>query len=113
MAGIIKKLYGPAALTNTYTTDIYVPGSALVYDVLKQIHVSNKTAGAVTFRLYLGATATNAAGTELYFDQSVAAYSVFDAYLANLKLTSTTFLVGGASAATSLTITLLGESYVV
>lgn len=112
MAGVIKKLYGPAALTAVYTTDVYVPASALVYDVVRHIHIANKTAGAVTFRLYLGATGTNAAGTELWYDLSIAAYSAFDWYGA-LKLTSTTFLVGGASAVTSLTITIMGESIVV
>ncbi len=109
---VIKKLYGPAALTNTYTTDIYVPASALVYDIVRHIHIVNKTAGAVTFRIFLGATTGNVAGTELFYDHSIAAYSEFDYYCA-LKLTSTTFLVGGASAATSLSITIEGESIVV
>ena len=109
---VIKKLYGPAALTNTYTTDIYVPASALVYDIVRHIHIVNKTAAAVTFRIFLGATTGNVAGTELFYDHSIAAYSEFDYYCA-LKLTSTTFLVGGASAATSLSITIEGESIVV
>ena len=107
-----KKLYGPAALSSTYTTDIYVPASALVYDIVRHIHIVNKTAGAVTFRIFLGATGGNTAGTELFYDHSIAAYSEFDYYCA-LKLTSTTFLVGGASAATSLSILIEGESVVV
>lgn len=109
---IIKKLYGPAALTNTYTDNIYVPASALVYDIVRHIHIVNKTAGTVTFRIFLGGTGGNTAGTELFYDHSIAAYSEFDYYCA-LKLTSTTFLVGGASAATSLSITIEGESIVV
>lgn len=112
MAGQIKKLYGPAALTNVYTDNIYVPASALVYDVVRHIHIVNKTAGVVTFRIYLGATGGNVAGTELFFDHAISAYGEFDFYCA-LKLTSTTFLVGGASAATSLSITIEGESIVV
>jgi len=112
MAGVIKKLAGPLALTGVYTTNVYVPASALVYDVIRHIHIVNKTAAAVTFRLFLGATGGNVAGTELWFDQSVAAYSPFDWY-GLLKVTSTDFLVGGASAATSLTITIMGESVVV
>jgi hypothetical protein len=112
MAGVIKKLYGPAALSDVYTTDIYVPASALVYDVVRQLHIVNKTAAPVTFRMYLGATGTNAAGTELWYNKSIAAYSEFDWY-GMLKLISTTFLVGGASAAASLTITIMGESIVV
>ena len=109
---VIKKLYGPAALTNTYTTNIYVPTSALVYDVVRHIHVVNKTAGTVTFRIFLDATGGNTAGTELFFDKPIAAYDTYDYYCA-LKLTSTTFLVGGASAATSLSILIEGESVVV
>lgn len=112
MAGTIKKLYGPAALTNVYTTNVYVPASALIYDVIRHIHVVNKTGAAATFRLYLGATGGNAAGTELFYDQSVAANSSFDAYMA-LKVTSADFLVGGASAATTLSITIEGDSHVV
>lgn len=112
MAGTPKLLYGPAALTNTYTTNVYVPTSALVYDIVKHIHIVNKSGSAVTFRLFLGATGANAAGTELWYDHSIAANSVYDWY-GSLKLTSTTFLVGGASAATSLTITIMGESVVV
>lgn len=112
MAGTIKRLYGPAALTNTYTTNVYVPASALIYDVIRHIHITNKTAATVTFRLYLGASGGNAAGTELWYDQSVAAFSDWDRYMA-LKVTSTDFLVGGASAATALTITIEGDSNVV
>lgn len=112
MAGTIKKLAGPLALTNTLTTNVYVPASALIYDVITHIHVVNKTGGAVTFSLWLGATGANAAGTELFNGQSVAANSVYDWY-GRLKVTSTDFLVGGASAATSLAITIEGESNVV
>lgn len=109
---VIKKLYGPAALTNVYTTDIYVPASALIYDIIRHIHIVNKTGVAVTFRIFLGATGGNAAGTELFYDKIILAYDTYDYYCA-LKLTSTTFLVGGASAATSLSITIEGESLVV
>lgn len=109
---IVKKLYGPATLSDVYTTDIYVPGSALVYDVVRHIHIANRTAGAVTFRIYLGATGANTAGTELWFDQTVAAHGVYDWY-GMLKLVSTTYLVGGASAPNALTITIMGDSVVV
>jgi hypothetical protein len=112
MAGTIKKLAGPVAMSATLTTNIYVPAAATVYDVIRHIHVVNKTAATVTFSLWLGATGGNAAGTELFNTQSVAAYSCFD-YYCMMKVTSTDYLVGGASAATSLTITIEGESYVV
>ncbi len=111
MAGTIKRTFGPLALTNVLTTNVYNQGSALIYDVITHIHVANKTAGAVTFSLWLGATGANAAGTELFNGQSVPANGVFDWY-GRLKLLSTELLVGGASAATSLSIEAEGDQYV-
>jgi hypothetical protein len=111
MAGTIKKLVGPVALTTTMTTNIFNDGSALLFSVVKHIHVANKLA-ADTFRLYLGATGANAAGTELFFDYPVGAKLVFDWYT-NMKMLSTDFLVGGAATTLTLTITVLGEQYVV
>lgn len=108
----IKRTVGPVALSSTLTTNVYNQGSALIYDIIKHIHVVNKTASAATFSLWLGATGGNAAGTELFNGQNVPANSSFDFYC-NLKMLNTDFLVGGASAATSLTITIEGEQYVV
>jgi hypothetical protein len=99
-------------MSATMTTNIYNQGSALLYDIIEHIHIANKTNVAVTFRLFLGATGANAAGTELFYDQSVAAFSSFDWY-GRLKMLSTDFLVGGASAATSLTITIEGRQSLV
>lgn len=108
----IKRTAGPVALSATLTTTVYNQGSALIYDIIKHIHVVNKTGGAVTFSLWLGASAGNAAGTEIFNAHSVPANAEFD-YYCNLKMLSTDFLVGGASAGTSLTITIEGEQYVV
>lgn len=99
----------PAAMSATLTTNIYNPASG-VFGIIRQIHVVNKTGGAVTFSLWVGATGANAAGTELFNAQSVAANSVYDWY-GMLKLGNADFLVGGASAGTSLAITLMGEEY--
>ena len=108
MAGVIKRLAGPLALTTTYTTDIYVP-SANTRGVIRQIHISNKGA-ASAFRLYLGATATNAAGTELFYDRAIDANAELDFYWpAGLVLTSSQYIVGGAADATRLTITITGD----
>lgn len=114
MAGTPKRTFGPLALTNTLTTNVYAGagGSALVYDIVTHIHIVNKTAGAVTFTLYLGATGANAAGTELFVGKSIAANSTYDWY-GRLRMDSTDFLVGGASANTSLVITGEGERYAV
>lgn len=110
--------FGPIALTNTTTTNLLNPptatggtngGSSPQYIVLSHIRVVNKTAGAVTFSLWLGGTGGNVAGTEVIGTAlSVAANSAFDWY-GSLRIDSTDFLVGGASANTSLTIQGEGE----
>lgn len=110
--------FGPVALTNTLTTDILKPttaaggtnaGSSGAYIVLRHVRIVNKTAGAVTFSLWLGASAGNAAGTEVIGTAtSVAANSAYDFY-GMLRLDTAEVLVGGASANTSLTIQGEGE----
>lgn len=112
--------FGPVALSNTLTTNILNPGtttggtgmpatSTNCYFILRHIRIVNKTAGAVTFSLWLGATGANAAGTEVVgTGYSVAANSAFDWY-GILTLEVADFLVGGASAATSLTFEAEGE----
>lgn len=110
--------FGPIALTNTYTTNLLNPpaasggvnaGSSGQYIVLKHLRIVNKTGSAATFRLYIGATTANADGTEFVgYDLSVAANSAYDWYGA-VRLDTTDFLVGGASAATTLTIEGEGE----
>ena len=112
MAGTIKRLAGPLALTTTYTTNLFNDTNTNVFSVIRHIHIANITAGAVSFRMYLGATGANTAGTELWYGQSIAANDDFDWY-GVLRLDSTDFLVGGASANTSLTITVEGDRQVV
>ena len=65
-----------------------------IYDVIRHIHVTNKLL-ADTFRLYLGATGANTAGTELFFDFPVAAKGTYDYYCA-MKMVSTDFQIGRA-----------------
>ena len=110
--------FGPIALTSTLTTNLLNPptatggvngGSSANYIVLKHLRIVNKTAGPVTFSLYIGATGANAAGTEFMGTAtSVPANSYVDWY-GQVRLDSTDFLVGGASALTSLTIQGEGE----
>jgi hypothetical protein len=79
------------------------------YIILRHIRIVNKTAGAVTFSLWLGATGANAAGTEVIgIALSVAANSAYDWY-GMMRLDAADFLVGGASAGTSLSIQGEGE----
>ena len=99
-------------MSATMTTNIFNASDSLIYSVIKHIHIANKAGAPTTFSLWLGATGANTAGTELFSAHSVAAASEFD-YYCNLKMLSTDFLVGGASAGTSLTIVVEGEQYVV
>ena len=112
--------FGPVAMSNTLTTNILNPNVTSLagpvgftmtqpYIILRHIRIVNKTAGAVTFSLWLGATGGNAAGTEVVgIGLSVAANSAYDWY-GMLRLDAADFLVGGASAATSLSIQGEGE----
>jgi hypothetical protein len=112
--------FGPVALSNVLTTNILNPtvtslagpiGFTMTqpYIVLKHIRIVNKTAGAVTCSFWLGATGANSAGTEVIGTAtSVAANSFLD-WFGLLRLDAADFLVGGASAATSLTIQGEGE----
>lgn len=111
MAGTIKRIAGPAYLAAS-ATDIYTPPASTIFTVIRHIHIANVTAGAVTFTLYIGATGGSAGGTEIAKGVSVAANSVWDYYGA-LKMISTDFLSGLASAGSSLTITIEGEQNVV
>jgi hypothetical protein len=96
--GNVTSLAGPVGFTLTQP-----------YIVLRHIRIVNKTAGAVTFSLWKGATGANAAGTEIIGTAlSIAANSAYDWY-GLLRMDSADFLVGGASAATSLSIQAEGE----
>jgi len=115
---------GPVAMSSTLTTNIMNPptltgGVGLAgtntasYLIVRHIRIVNKTAGAVTFSLYIGATGGNVAGTEFMgLGTSIAANSFVDWY-GMLRLDTADFLVGGASAATSLTFQAEGEIGVV
>lgn len=112
--------FGPVALSNTLTTNILNPPtltggvnppalSTASYIILKHVRIVNKTAGAVTCSFWLGATGANAAGTEVIGQGlSVPANSYVDWY-GILRLDTADFLVGGASAATSLSFEAEGE----
>jgi hypothetical protein len=115
---------GPVAMSSTLTTNIMNPptltgGTGLAgtntasYLIVRHIRIVNKTAGAVTFSLYIGGTGGNVAGTEFMgLGTSVAANSYVDWY-GMLRLDTADYLVGGASAATSLTFQAEGEIGVV
>jgi hypothetical protein len=87
------------------------PALSGVVLIVKRIRIVNKTASAVTFSLFVGATGGNAAGTEVVGSlMPVAAYATYDWY-GFVPLVAADFLTGLASANTSLTIQ--GEGTVV
>lgn len=96
--GAITSLAGPVGITHTQPVL-----------TVKHIRIVNKTAGAVTFSLYIGATGGSAAGTEFMgTGNSIPPNSYVDWY-GVLRLESTDFLSGLASANTSLTFQAEGE----
>ena len=110
--------FGPIALTTTLTTNLLNPatasggvnaGSSAQYITLKHLRIVNKTARAVNFSLWLGATGGNVAGTEIVGQGlSIAANAAYDWY-GLMRLDAADFLVGGASANTALSIMGEGE----
>jgi hypothetical protein len=110
----------PVALTTTLTTNILncnvtslagPVGMTMTqpYLLIKHVRINNKTASAATFSLWKGATAANAAGTEIIgTGLSVAANTSYDWY-GLLRLDSADFIVGGSNTATALTIGFEGE----
>lgn len=114
---------GPVALGNAVADIINPPtlagGTGLAgtntatYIILRHIRIVNKTGGAVTATLYIGATGGSAAGTEFAFNgTSVAANSYADWY-GMVRLDTADYLTGLAGAATSLTFEGEGEIGVV
>ena len=110
--------FGPLALTTTLTTDLLRPpttsggvnaGAANCYIILKHIRIVNRTSAAATFSLWLGASAGNAAGTEVIGQGlTVQANQAFDWY-GLLRIDYADYLVGGAGSANALTIQGEGE----
>ncbi len=112
--GTLKRIAGPAYLASPSATDIYTPPASTIYTVINQIHLANVTSGAVTFTLYVGASGGSSGGTELAKGVSVPANTTTPLYFSpGLKMTSTDFLSGLASAGSSITVTVMGTQAVV
>lgn len=112
---------GPVTLSATLTTNILNPGTTTggvagsgspygnLRIILTHVRIINKTSSAATFSLYIGATGANAAGTEFIGTAlSVPANSAYDWY-GRMPLDVADFLVGGASAGTTLVLQAEGE----
>ena len=112
--------FGPVALSATLTTNILNPPTvtggtgvagtnSATYLLVRHLRIVNKTGSAATASLWLGASAGNAAGTEVIAQgTSIPANSYFDWY-GILRLDTADYLVGGAGTATALTIEGEGE----
>lgn len=106
--------FGPVAMSTTLTTNILNPpvqaaagvgiAAQNINAVVRHIRIVNKTAGAVTFSLWLGASAGNVAGTEVIGQgKSIAANDFFE-WFGTLRFEPADFLVGGTNTATALSI---------
>lgn len=111
MAGGRPLRDGPAYIT-TSSDDLYNPASG-TFGLIRQIHLANtSTSTAVTVSLFIGATGAEAGGTEILKDYNIPIGKVYDLYFpGGLKLTNSDFLVGDASASSSVTATIVGEEY--
>jgi len=115
--------FGPVALGAAAANIINPPtitgGTGLAgtnsatYVVLRHIRIVNKTAGAVTCSLYIGATGASAAGTEFAFNATSIAANSYQDWYGMVRLDTADYLTGLASAATSLTFECEGEIGVV
>lgn len=78
--------------------------SAVLVPAIELAIMINPILNSFPFRLFKGATGANAAGSEFVgYDRSVAANNEVDWY-GQMKLSSSDFLVGGANAASALTL---------
>lgn len=73
MARTPKRLAGPAQVSNAAATKYTVPSTTKT--IVRHIHVSNTSAGAVNFTMSIG---TDATGTRIFDAYPVAASTVLD-----------------------------------
>lgn len=107
MAGrVAKRLYGPAQLAAVAATVYTVPANRRA--IVRHIHLSNPTAGALTITLSIG---VSAAGTRIFDAYAIAAGAVLDHFCYYI-LEAAEVIQGGASAATSIVVTISGDEEV-
>lgn len=111
--------FGPVALGNsvanvlnpgTTTGGVNMPAnSGNLYFILRHIRLVNKTGSSATVSFYIGGSGLSAAGTEfLGTTLAVAANSAYDWY-GVLRLDTSDYLTGTASATTTITFEAEGE----
>ncbi|SRR6266511_431454 len=114
MAGGTAWKAGPAFLAAAAADIAGVNPAANTYRKIYHIHIANTNAASRTLNLYVGLTGGSLNGTEIVEGKVIAANDVYDMYFpSGLRLATTDFLSGFSSVdATSLTITVTGESFV-
>jgi hypothetical protein len=111
--GTIKRLAGPGYLAGS-SANVYTPPASTMFIVINQIHIANTTNSTKTFSLYIGATGASSGGTEIEKDFPIPANRDWQrSFFPGIKMTSSDFLVGSASAASSLVVTVMGTQGVV
>lgn len=105
MPKLPKRLAGPAQITNAAATKYTVPASTQT--IVRHIHVSNTSAGAVNFTMSIGA---DAAGTRLYDAFPIAASSVLDAFCYYVLVAAEVIQAFG-STTNILVLTIDGDEY--
>lgn len=100
-----KRVHGPAALSNAATTKYTVPAATRA--IVKHVHVSNTSAGAVNFTLSVGA---DAAATRLFDAYPIAASTAFDWY-PYLVLDAAEIIQALGSISNQLTLTIDVDEY--
>lgn len=110
MAGTPWKA-GPAAMAVTSEDIAGVNPAANTYRKIFHIHVANDAAAGATYSLWVGLTGGEAAGTEIASLKALAASGTDDIYFpSGLRIATTDFLSGQASA-TTVVITVTGETF--
>jgi hypothetical protein len=103
MPRIATRFHGPDHLTTTATTKLTVAANEKA--IIRHIHVSNPSGGAVTLTMSIGADTT---ATRIFDAYSIAAGSVFDHYPMYV-LEETEIMQAFAGTANVLTLTIDGE----
>jgi hypothetical protein len=100
-----KQRTGPVAL-GIAAANIFQGGGGIASqrDVITHVRVTNETAVAAKFSLWIGGNGLSAAGTSIAKDQTVDANKSEDLYL-DTPVESTEYLVGKADTAAALTVT--------
>ena len=104
MPRLPKRLAGPAAVTTTAATKYTVPASTQT--IVRHIHVSNTSVGALTFTMSIGA---DAAGTRIFDAYSIAAGQVLDHYCYYIMVAAEVIQALGSG--TALVLTIDGDEY--